>query len=1438
MRRLSIVILAFFCNIQNISAQRADEIKLKHELVAHILFDGSVNATVNSRQIELLFSKDPFTKFQRSNFNYKMDSAIVIGESSKSSLYINDRYTKDNSLVSYAFWFNVHKDTIQSQDSSLRSNQNFVFKFFNEDECLITLQTDNNRGQLVFTLNGKNDTLMHIELDKYYLFVMTLNEQSDSTNSTLGVYSPQQSGNKINLVPVKFLLNTYKVFQKKIKEHFLVKLSAYDQLTTNFGVLGNKRNITINDFRIYNRVVDKTDLSYLASFDLDDGIEDLKLELALVYKKIADEYFIAEDFKNALNYYSKAEQYVDSTKSTAVRSYKLTTAGALRPHYLKLLQKDIVYRKMLLDMGYGFWGIEYSTTPLFPSEEIKKFEVAFNEFRKIYDKIVELQDKNYQVSETQVREQIKSSQIAYQHQIDLQRKEIANTNIDFYSDQVKSTQDRIKAIETEQILIDRQVAQYEGELKQNEKKMMSTLSRAISQSAIGVRIDLSQSLNSNFKNLAYSYLSSNPEIKDALLSSCHDVISTVQASYDYYNKAKQALSIIEKAVSGSVSPEDILLMGDAVVNMGLIDNSTTKEWIKLKSSYGSFQNLQTKARQLIQTASQLNSGDLHSWVQLTNWIAESGYFTKYDKAFKEFQGFQEIAYETFQEKKYDALRSLGKGILDSIQTGLPGSVTSSLRATVSQLKQQYGKLRPLYTAIQLSKNDSLIKSTLFNLLFDPAIQEHFNRKPAIDEFFWKELGVLFMTTQNFRTREYIVKELSNHAPALIVTLFPTDAKIELRDILKVGNDQDLYEKIKSFANQWQILHDSGLVLTIAGEEILRFQGESITIRGVHYKLYFDPIKRLTAGPLLIHIKRLIGNSDFKYEMLRQIKTSAFVTLFSDNNLTPPEINPARKQDIYDLLSARLSTAGLKDKDNLIKEEAFELAVGGLVMQSFIQDKQQTLENEIPPIDIENFYRSEQNGSEASDQMMRDMAYKAVDMAFPGIGTALGAVVETLAVLFDNADLIKQLKDRYNQKIALRTELLKQLENLQASRHHSRLAILERDIANINLELSGVKNAEYTKMINMVLGDRKREIRMRIAGQLPLFYYYAERLRNLMYRVNRASAFWYGTNNELKKLVYGDNNNIRLAIDESIRLFDWIEAPDITSSRQDVDSIFHYWQRHSALVNSYRTSLIYGDASRNESEIEMLPISFKKSFPDQWAEFQKWQRMIGVEKQEIFPFKLDLAGPLAQFNQWQFDESFSSIKTIQVGMHPCDGTGKYLQLVGELKHPGISVSETGNLQILKSKLPMAATEIRLFVSTAGNIEIQDMGITNDLKSRWANTQKDYVPRYFEGYNLRTVWEYNVFPKNQAKNINDIYLLFVYQFSRQEPAIGVSSLKYRYKVTIKRTPTSKLMTFEVICTEKEMQNYSYSINDALINRSIVEGKIEPISKNGSKEIYYAY
>lgn len=1377
-------------------------IDIKDHLLLHVPFDGDNNKSIkvhNYSGKDYRFTPQTNNQIKNEHRIYKQNDVLKMSRRRADSILLK---AVNHFPLSILFWVRIQKTPITKDTIELFTMTIGDFKLHfreersgNNSKSLFALKiTDSDEAvretQLELDMNTINWQLLMIQIDETGLLKFSFsNSIIDKDLNRIANPLVHYSAPGLN---VSDALKPNSTFDCSV--FFSRKKAGYD--------------ISIDDIRVYDKVLSKEELGAIARNDPYKHIYIGKYQLAYTYKQIADQFYLtASDINrtstldptlidSSRRYYEKARDalliWVNKNTSEEKLLYEKlvafqfnslkemneldvlldTSENKIRKslpiaNYYDLLLFDINYRLRLLNSHYSYWGKDLTEKPLFPVQEYQFFSDAFAKFNTSYLKIESLLKTQEDMDEKQEVNELQSQLAQHKSEIEKVRIDETQYKADFYSRQSSNVKSRMSGIEQQQKDLNREVERKEQKLKELDAKIMGQLSGAISQATLGVSIDVTRDLGAQLKTAGIQYLGGNSELASSLLGSYKDVYDVTVTAREYYQKGKEALSTIKSIAEGNISADNIFKMGDAVANSGFIDEQWSRKWTKMKDTYKDINERYEQGKALIQKIEMTaKNPNLKNIVGFVDWMATTTFVPEnYRKDFQQFKNFREAAYTAIKDKRYDDLVKLGEHLFN--EAGLEAEVTR-IRGIVQDLKPAmiiFEMIKdPTFNSIKDKLLSALNDGTL-DAYMDPKIQQEFLVKTII-----KYLHNPQLSPDNI---EPVFQDLLNQAPEAILECFPFRVQEDLFKVFKVNSYAQLVTQMRNFK-----LTDLPKLVRVHHDTLFVFEepytieiSKYLTIDKASLKTFIQIIKKYPS--LLSELK----NSTNPMELAK---------LFEKTLIEGPQA-ASKVKEAYNLINSMLS--GTEQK--IVEDQAVKFYMGNGVFQASVnKDDPNSLYDKIPPlVDPENPTEvvGENMGQlpapEKGDnsEMMRQLAAKALDMAFPGVGTAVSTLLGIADAIFGGYQIVDELRAIYKEKVDLNKEYVLLMDNLRENEFNQQIALYETRISNISYAITLEEHVGYSKLVNSII-DRKKDVRRRIGGHLPMLFFYAERLRYYYQRLNKSSTFWYGSGNSLNKIIFADQNNLRLAIDPDIKLFDWVTSPDVTSSREDIFRLFSYWARINSLVTDGLISnrLKYGE---NLTEISYQVLDLKELDQKQWKDFERWQKNPNTH----FNYTLDMTGGLSFSNLFGFDSSFTSIKCLQVIPIAIGSNSKRIHNLVTISNLGISTNEVGVVEPLAQKSRSSADE-QLEFDSQNNLVVPANYLTR-LRSRWNNAASDYQPYNFEGYNLRSNWKFSIKPSGQSPAIQKILFVVFYQYTKDYNRLQSGfDVEYLYKVKLKYNPVS--------------------------------------------------
>jgi hypothetical protein len=415
-------------------------------------------------------------------------------------------------------------------------------------------------------------------------------------------------------------------------------------------------------------------------------------------------------------------------------------------------------------------------------------------------------------------------------------------------------------------------------------------------------------------------------------------------------------------------------------------------------------------------------------------------------------------------------------------------------------------------------------------------------------------------------------------------------------------------------------------------------------------------------------------------------------------------------------------------------------------------------------------RSSSRGPSTEEQL----AEKALEVAFPGVGTAVSlaktVILNFFAMQSANAWL-SDLRSRLEANLAAESQIL----DLRLE------AKLSEEVASKESEYYQTLAATYNDVFRVYnfqkdnIGEIRSSATARIALRRSLAYFLSERLREEYDLFDRALSIWLGSvaaeRGTIAKLIQENPQNVRLAIDPEIRLLSFLDRGE-EGMKTDVDGLLVHWEKLLNIALDACT-VVNCDTRIKESQIGVSPIFSlcNKLTPLDRNRARIWsQRPQDPLRLRFFlgPQDFDPSGPLfssGRYNHRVVRLRIGAIPTTNGGSMCGDSSDSVLLTAPKrlssprIAHPGVAYvrKDTGRVD-REQLLPYVGSTFDPPDSTRTDLEA--------VAERWVSKAvaggpiSKSVRKDFEGYGLFTEWEVIIDPKD-AKSA-DIGLEVTYQF----------------------------------------------------------------------------
>ncbi|CAD0005765.1 hypothetical protein [Flavobacterium salmonis] len=1400
-----LLILIFLITPTYFFSQGSETGRLSTGLVFYSPFDGASVPSVTLKRISFKQDSSHNPYFVQANLNYPSDQSIVLSSESCSFisyLDLEDKPEKRNAV----FWFRISEN---KNDTISKSAAFENLKIYLSADKSLILKTCLKDDQLSLMLEKQKDvelkessTLVQLQKDTWYL---------------LSVYYDAKKEYGLKLFKyVGYSVDEIQTVSEKSDIFFKDNLKKTKSDPHLFIMLNSAKNSTlaVNDLRIYDRILVDKDYGKICSYTIDNYLEIAKYELAYTYKKMADEQFIKEDTAAANKNYSRAAKMFNSNLSNSINYDNLEEANPLYATYYKLLGKDIEYRQSLLSQGYSFWGQDFSTIPLFPVTELENFKQAYENFQNIYNAIQVSVGKMQLLNEEQMKENIAKTTKSYQSSIASVEKMKKDYALDFYEAQDEAITARISKIGFRNKEIENKVKNFNEQLDKNEAQIKRTISSMVTQSITRIPIDPSKDLNANLKAVGIGILTNNAELRNSILGTQNDFVNLTNLSIDYYQKSKKALTALNTVIKEGISADNLVTIGTTLSNVEIIPKNewTTLEenYQKIRGNYADVKKFEDNAKKMIAAANFVKKPNLNNVSQFMDWMGNSGYFPEG----KDYGGLYMQVCENIRRKKYDSFYQIGTQLLEK-------TVPVDVQNNINTLKAKCDNAQPIESIIEQIEKDKEgnITQALGDIIFSedlwPQIYDF-----KIQGFIMTGISNTLSAEDSLELKKKLLMALFSKTPDMGLLFFPPKAREVIKTLLDIQDDNLLISRLGE-ATILSSPSKNRLLIYIDGLEIFSIEKDSIFVGGEKFIFAYNSIEK-QSHKYLSELNLLFSDASLRKDLMKHIQVSEWYSFLGPESIY-------NTKSIYKKVIDKLQVNGKLDIINSIKTDGQKTFIGANVAKAYMDDSR--IPKKKPLLNPEEFYQADASNG-VKDDTTREMAANAINMAFPGYGTLANQGLVIAGNILDSYDIVDNLKNLYKEQQSLHLELLDQMEKLKSNSFDRKIANFEKDIADINLELANKQKEEFSKMQFDMIADEQIERRTQLSYQLPIFFYYTEKLRYYCTRLFRASTFWYGPKNKLADIIEKDQSNIRLTLDQSINLYSWIKEPDISSMRQDLDLIEAYWRKQYSLITDGETAkkIKYGS-------VDILTHSFqidKNSSPFivKWYEFNEWKKKIkNGQKIDDFEFDIDMPKYIRD-NIRDYEITDIEPKVISVAMAALNNRNGIVNSPGpnlEIFHPGISVNKSGNISVLR-KQTSSMTANKIEINTDGTPNICET--PQSVQKRWE--PQEYKENVFEGYDLDTKWKITVKANPTSVNIENIIVQFFYQYKKSNYIPELQS-KTSYQVHIEYSEILK-QDFRIDLTLEKAKSMKESLDEAKKNNKIVSGDLkEIINKNNTQDVF---
>jgi hypothetical protein len=379
-----------------------------------------------------------------------------------------------------------------------------------------------------------------------------------------------------------------------------------------------------------------------------------------------------------------------------------------------------------------------------------------------------------------------------------------------------------------------------------------------------------------------------------------------------------------------------------------------------------------------------------------------------------------------------------------------------------------------------------------------------------------------------------------------------------------------------------------------------------------------------------------------------------------------------------------------------------------------------------------------DGAQGNDGAVeREIAFRALDAAVPGAGAVAGLAIKVFQGMQETRELGRKMRELTEESIRLTQTEIQLLATIDATR----VAIA---VNRLDGELTEIKRSAALNQYDALTRASQKAGAQNLAGlaqiqrRQSLIFYLAERLRQEYDLLDRSIALWGAqggtTRDAIRRLVEEDPQNIRLALDSDIHLFQWLDRTE-ERVRTDIDRVLTHWRQLHRLVLDVcnRAGCLPGRSRLGQVQQTALTDVCTLMTTTDCRRFRDWLAQDPrIERHGAEPFSAQLSFspdgghvPSYLLNVRVVDVRLGAYARAAKGTQ---GPRKALRLNSiQLLHPGVGFIRQAHGFVREAMGPSETT----------SFDWPEAFDLNALSVRW-NAGARSARRHFEGYALVTTW----------------------------------------------------------------------------------------------------
>jgi len=961
---------------------------------------------------------------------------------------------------------------------------------------------------------------------------------------------------------------------------------------------------------------------------------------------------------------------------------QLSTA---KSNTLELLKADIDYRLLLLDRGIDFWGAVQTLTPHLPRPHLASLEGLLAEFEKLSSEI------------TAAGRQIGAADI------ETGKLEAISREIDGRVKAENVNQQRIAIERTfqeqRQDSLDSRIVELKANRQRLENQIASAVARARAASA-----QLSKAL----VNAATSSLGIPPDVVQSMKDGKLDkaVLAAVTSS-DLLKSADFSSALAEIGASNEVIAGYVKQGQDLVRRGQEVKQQVESYKADLEFAAQTFRNPSVAGLTRVgeQIYAKLDNNTKREWAEKISSARPVLGAVELVRTFDD----PELA-RRLREGAERYLASDANFARDYLRTAINRYVGTAANAAASQIGAEYAKL--LGDISKLRLDDDAVEHLLDQVLrsWPTAFLDRLSSALIQD----------LIRVAGAQNREDLLEQLRERGLKLI------------KERIIVRSDRvDVYDRSRPPRSP---------VVTIRLLDLGTLpQGKPIEKYGAAAREAFEN-----------ELERLRGaDGDLRQLLLKRMPQDILEGALR-RSLTLPENTTNRedretelKSQAWEAIVRSLPTEAQRER---VVERITSAHVGSMYVTQWEAGRQEQAEAE------QRRYagaRSREAAGEDDEKPSPDeaMAEKVALLALNAVIPGASVAVDVVKSFFAFGEAIDKAKRLAAELQANLSEELQLIELINEARLKQVVLGKEREISEIMKASAKAQYESYRFAVTQVDANQDKE-RGYIALRRKLAFYLAERMREEFDGLDRSLALWAGRTNSprgvIAELIKSDPQNLRLALDSEIHLFDWLNR-ERESTRADVDGLIVHWRQLVRLSKDLcqRLGCSTGIGALGQvHQTDAIRLTDLLS-PEDRRRLRSWQSSGSYQ-----PLSLTLfLQPDGRFVPLSVD----NVRVVDVRIGAKWPSGRLTALTRvRLSHPGVGYVQSGRSITRQVLLP---------VQRWGHAPPEAFD-TQEIVKSW-QVEAGLI-REFEGYPLYSAWGILLEPVEENLKSEEIWIRFAYRY----------------------------------------------------------------------------